>query len=124
MNPDPSPPTRFPKGQSGNKGGRPKGRSVSARIRELLEGTKLGETKMPNGKQVADIVADIIVREALKADHRFVTTLLDRTEGKATEPIEHSGEVTIRVVYDDVEPPSYANPTPPPPAPDQKLSRG
>jgi hypothetical protein len=104
MNPDPSPPTRFPKGQSGNKGGRPKGRSVSARIRELLEGKKLGETQMPKGKQVADILAYIIVREALKADHQFLSTLLDRTEGKVTEPIENSGGLEIRVIYEDLPP--------------------
>ncbi len=78
----------WPKGVSGNPGGRPRGRSVSARLRALLEGTAVGGQPLPDGKAVADLVAEVILTHALKGDPRFVALLLDRVEGKVTERVE------------------------------------
>lgn len=78
---------QWKKGQSGNPGGMKKGAtSLTARLRALLDATELGGKPLPNGKQVADLVAEVILKAALKGDHRFVSTLLDRVDGKATAP--------------------------------------
>ena len=79
-NPNPSPETRFQPGRSGNPGGKPKGRSVTSRLRELLEEPSLAKGR--EGKVILDRIAEQIVRRCLKGDYRFVETLLDRTEGK------------------------------------------
>lgn len=78
-NPDPSPETRWKPGQSGNPGGMPKGRSITARLRQLLDETKLTKEQ---GETILDRIAMQVIRKSLKGDHRFVETLLDRTEGK------------------------------------------
>ncbi len=78
----------WPKGVSGNPGGRPRGRSVSARLRALLEGTAVGGKPLPDGKAVANLVAEVILTHALKGDPRFVALLLDRVEGKVKERVE------------------------------------
>jgi hypothetical protein len=72
-------------GQSGNPAGKPKGRSVTARLRDLLDAVELGGKPVPDGKQVADLLAEVILKNALKGDHRFVSTVLDRTEGKVAD---------------------------------------
>lgn len=85
-NPDPSPSTRFPPGQSGNPGGKPVGaRSVSSRLRELLESNTINGKPIRDGKQVADLVTEVIMAHALKGDFRFMDLLLNRTEGKVAD---------------------------------------
>lgn len=83
--------TQFKPGQSGNPAGKPKGRSVTSRLRDLLDAVELGGKQVRDGKQVADLVAEVILKNALKGDHRFVTTLLDRTEGKVADRTEVTG---------------------------------
>lgn len=68
-------------GTSGNPTGRPKGKSITARIRRLLE--KAAEKD--GGRDVADAIASVIVAQALKGDYRFVRELMDRTEGKVPD---------------------------------------
>lgn len=80
--------TQFKPGQSGNPAGKPKGRSVTARLRDLLDSMELGGKAIPNGKQVADLLAEVIIKNALKGDHKFVATVLDRTEGKVVDRTE------------------------------------
>jgi hypothetical protein len=68
---------------------------VTARLRELLDAAELGGKAIPNGKQVADLLAEVILKNALKGDHSFVSTVLDRTEGKVadkTEVVNSEGE--------------------------------
>ncbi len=49
-NPNPSPATRFKPGRSGNPAGRPKGRTLGARLCELLEATSFPGVEIPEGK--------------------------------------------------------------------------
>jgi hypothetical protein len=96
---------QFAPGQSGNPGGRPKGRSVTSRLRELLEQGEINGKPLRNGQQVADLVTRVIIQKVLSGDPQFVKILLDRTEGKPTERKEISGEdggpIKIKVVYSD-----------------------
>ena len=73
-------------GKSGNPGGMVPGRSVTARLRDLLNKGEINGKPIKDGKQVADLLAEVILKAALQGDHKFVTTLLDRTEGKVAEP--------------------------------------
>jgi hypothetical protein len=77
-----NPATRFRPGRSGNPGGRPKGPTIATRLRKLLDQPGLdGEA---SEKPIADRIAEMIVREALAGDIRFIREILDRTEGKVT----------------------------------------
>lgn len=95
-------------GQSGNPAGKQKGRSVTARLRDLLDAVELGGKEIPNGKQVADLLAEVILKNALKGDHRFVATVLDRTEGKVADKTEITGPDggPNHVTVEFVDPPS------------------
>jgi hypothetical protein len=94
----------FQKGQSGNPGGRPKGRTISKALRDLLDKAKLEGHSVPKGQHVVDLVARIVLQGALAGDIRFLELLADRTEGKPVPPIEHDGQLVIRVIYDDTDP--------------------
>jgi Family of unknown function (DUF5681) len=49
------------KGQSGNTGGRPRGKSLRSRILDLLEKRTYNGRKITNGRQIGDLVAEAII---------------------------------------------------------------
>lgn len=65
---------QFPKGQSGNPAGRPKGRSITAELRKLLD-TEVG------GKTTREKLAEILINKALSGDFKFVREVLQRVDG-------------------------------------------
>jgi hypothetical protein len=69
---------RWRKGQSGNPGGRPKGQSITAALREALQ-------REHNGRTVAQHLADQIIKEALRGKFPFAKEVLDRADGKVTD---------------------------------------
>jgi hypothetical protein len=78
----------FMPGRSGNPGGmRPGTRSVTARLRDLLDKGEVGGKPIKDGRQVADLLSEVILKEALKGDYRFVAMILDRTEGKVPDSL-------------------------------------
>ena len=79
-------PYRWAKGRSGNPGGRPKGRGVTAALRALLR-------QDHHGRAIADLVAERLLREALSGKPQHLQMLLDRTEGKAAEHVRVRAEV-------------------------------
>ena len=83
--------TRFKPGQSGNPGGRPKGRSLTARLRELLEKGEINGKPIPGGRQVADLVVEAMVKGAIKGNSKLIVEVLDRNDGKVPEKHEHMG---------------------------------
>lgn len=85
--PFPNPDTQFKPGNTAGAAGRPRGKSVTARLHALLEKGEINGKPLKDGKQVADLLAEVILRQALKGDHRFVTTLLERVEGKVPNKI-------------------------------------
>ena len=70
--PFPNPSTQFKPGRSGNPGGRPSGRSILARLRDLLEQHELSGKPIKGDKQVADLLTEVILRKALEGDPRFI----------------------------------------------------
>lgn len=87
----------FLPGQSGNPNGRPKGQSITARLRALLEKGEINGQPIKDGKQVADVLAETILKGALKGDFRFAREILERTEGKVIERVQVED---VRKAYD------------------------
>jgi hypothetical protein len=81
-------PHNFQPGQSGNPGGRPKGRSLTAIIREVLDSNTIKGKPLPEGRTVADVLAEVFVAEALKGKFPFAKEVIDRADGKVVDKVE------------------------------------
>ncbi len=83
-------PHRFQKGKSGNPAGRPKGRSVTAVLRSLVE-------QQHNGKAIVELLAERILKEALSGKFTFAKEVIDRLDGKVPDKalVETKGEQKI-----------------------------
>ena len=80
-NPNPSPETRFKAGNRANPGGRPKGRSITAAIRDYAERRDIAGHAITAGRTVADTVVETLFRLALKGDLIAIKLILDRHDG-------------------------------------------
>lgn len=82
MNRNPNPSGRWKPGQSGNPSGKRKGTvSVLTRLRRVVEEEAKLEDKDPgHGVTHADLIAQLIVKQALGGDFRFVQFLMDKLE--------------------------------------------
>jgi hypothetical protein len=87
--------TRFKKGQSGNPKGRPKGESLTTKLRRVLD-----EGDPKHGSKAEALIA-VAVSAARRGDFRFFKEIIDRMDGKVPERIAGSdGEpLRIEVVY-------------------------
>lgn len=76
---------RFRPGRSGNAKGRPRGSAsvVSALKRLLHKGDEL------LGRDLAEALARVAIREALKGNFQFWKAIIDRTDGPIAHRIEH-----------------------------------
>ena len=92
----PMPPvhSRFKPGQSGNPSGRPRGHSITAELRKMLD-RGLG------GKDLAEAMARIAYQRALKGDWKFWNSIIERTDGKVSDRVESDGVVKVIVQYLD-----------------------
>ncbi len=86
----------FQPGQSGNPNGRPKGRSITAILRRLLD-----EVDEATGQSRGEMIAREMVLKAALGSHKFAREILDRTEGKVTQPVDVTtqGEAIRTVFY-------------------------
>lgn len=78
---------QFQKGESGNPNGRPKGKTITERVRDLLES---------NPDRAAAIV-EAGVKAAEDGDFQFWKYLCDRMEGTPAQQMNFTGEVTHHV---------------------------
>ena len=74
-------PHQWKKGQSGNPGGRPKGESITATLRRLLE-------QEHNGRTIQEILAEKVIKEAISGKYNFAKELLDRIDGRPAQRVE------------------------------------
>jgi hypothetical protein len=97
--PFPNPDSQFRPGNRANPDGRPKGRSLTAIVREALELTRFKGKRLPAGKTVADLVAEAILARALRGDPAVIRELWNRLEGRVTLPIDVAGESFQTIFY-------------------------
>jgi len=83
-------------GESGNPKGRPPNiKYVSEALRERLARGELDAVTL------ADILADSLIKRAKKSDFAL-NIILERTEGKVTQPITPDGPIIFKVIYERV----------------------
>jgi hypothetical protein len=75
----------FPKGVSGNPGGRPKMARLSQACRNVLGQPFPGD---PGGRTYAEKIASVLAEKAAEGDIRAAQELADRAEGRARQSIE------------------------------------
>lgn len=73
----------WPKGVSGNPGGRPKKKLISDELERLLQEEAPGGT----GKTWASVIAESLLRQAAKGDVRAISELVNRVEGKPLQAV-------------------------------------
>jgi hypothetical protein len=78
----------WPKGVSGNPGGRPKKKLISDELERLLQ----VEAPDAGGRTWATVVAEALLHQARKGDVRAIAELANRIEGKPLQPVELSGD--------------------------------
>jgi hypothetical protein len=84
-NPNPSPSTRFGPGNRANPNGRPKGRSITDRLRAAIERQEHGGKALEGGRDVADLLVQVIIEGALGGDVRLIQLIVDRVDGKVPD---------------------------------------
>jgi hypothetical protein len=90
----------FPKGTSGNPGGRPKD-GLLARIRaELERPSGVVEGGVPLTR--ADIIANTLVTLAEDGDLNAIKLVLAYTEGRPVQAVEHGGAIEHTVTIDAI----------------------
>ena len=92
---------RADKGETRNPNGRPKGKSVSTVLNELLfkgapqkirssEFVKQFIEKYPQATNAQAMAARLLFQAIVKGDMKAFEQILDRTEGKAKQSIDHT----------------------------------
>lgn len=90
----------WPKGVSGNPGGRPKTKVLSQAYRDQLEQVVPGG---PQGGTFAEKIAEALATKALKGDVQAAREVADRSEGRAQQSIalSHSNDDPLLSRADD-----------------------
>lgn len=96
-------PHKFKPGQSGNPSGKPKGvEHSSTRLKRLLEFVQKAENPF-TGKDEEFTVAEkmdlAMILKAQAGDVAAYREIIDRLEGKAKQPVEHSGNPNSPVKF-------------------------
>lgn len=84
--------TQFKPGDSGNPGGRPKKTPYTEAHRKIAEFIGLGELNFLPTDTIAECVAKIMAREALKGKVNAAKEIADRTDGTPRQTVEISGQ--------------------------------
>ena len=84
-NPNPSPATRWKKGQSGNPTLGSRRKPISDAIVAAFDKTTIGKMEMPDGRTVLETILESIVRNIMRGNAKTLSDLWERVEGKAAE---------------------------------------
>jgi hypothetical protein len=89
----------WPKGVSGNPGGRPKRKLVTDELERLL----LDEAPDAGGRTWATVIAEALLQQARKGDVRAITELANRVEGKPLQPVELGVDTDLESLAERLE---------------------
>jgi hypothetical protein len=89
----------WPKGVSGNPGGRPKKKLVTDELERLLE----AEAPEAGGRTWATVIAEALLHQARKGDVRAITELINRIEGKPLQPVELGMDSDLEILAEKLE---------------------
>ncbi len=81
----------WPKGTSGNPGGRPKKKAITEELERLLE----QEAPNANGQTWAAVIAETLVKLARQGDVKAAREVADRTEGRTVQSLNVSAETQL-----------------------------
>jgi hypothetical protein len=87
------------RGQSGNPNGRPKGPTVTTLIRRILEARELCGEPTPGNRTVAECLAEVMVKHAIRGSATHLKMLLDRVEGPVRPRMLESERPENVVIY-------------------------
>lgn len=79
-------------GESGNPGGRPKGKSITAELRKLID-------KGTNAEDMAQILYDLAKNKLDRSQIAALKELLDRTDGKVADVHKIEADVPINIAF-------------------------
>jgi hypothetical protein len=89
---------RFKPGMSGNLNGRPKGKTLSEKLRDIAD---------YDGHKFVDVLWRLAVESK---DIRAIAIILDRVDGKVADRIEHDGNIELReAILEAMNPVAYRN---------------
>lgn len=80
---------RWKPGQSGNPGGRPKGKSITAWLNDALADLD------DNGEEAGQAIAKALIALAADGDVAAARVVLERTEGRVKQEVALGGEVAL-----------------------------
>ena len=90
-------PYQWQKGQSGNPSGRPKDQpSIEAAMRRLLADGN-------SGQELVNALVMVAVKKALKGDHRFWNSILERVDGKVADRLAGADGEGLTVILEQVK---------------------
>jgi len=78
----------WPKGVSGNPGGRPKKLPVTDVLLALLDSSCKADVE---ARSFSELICLALMKKAVKGDKKAITEIIDRAEGKPRQRIEQSG---------------------------------
>lgn len=99
-------PHRWKPGESGNPNGRPKKDvNLTSLMKELLpeKAEYIAPGSTPDDKTWRQVIIKALFVKAAKGDIKAIELVLERTEGKITQPIggDEDKPIVLKVVYDD-----------------------
>lgn len=95
------------KGESGNSRGRPKGRSLTGILREILDGQELGGAAIPGDRTVADVFVEAVLGHAMRGGNAaLIKEVFDRIDGKVPKAslAQPDDQGKPRIEVPDVDP--------------------
>ena len=78
----------WPKGVSGNPGGRPRKQPITEELQRLL----LEDAPNHSGEKWATVIAEALLQQASKGDVRAISELTNRIEGKPVQALNVSSD--------------------------------
>jgi Family of unknown function (DUF5681) len=96
-------PTKWQPGQSGNPGGRPKGRiSLRDMIAEALKDHTCCDQLNPGGRTTAQCLVEAMMIHAIKGNSAYMKEIIDSNDGKLPDPAPPEPELTMEALAKNI----------------------